>query len=250
MINFLIYYVKKVMLLINKKNKANEIYPYRFHLFQELIQIYGESYFKNKRFLEIGPKDGDDTRRLMSLEPSKYFLFDLPDKTTENEKWKDNLDSNQELIIKNFLYLSQEEYDNLGYFDLIYFTGVLYHNPEQLRFIKKLYDKLNNGGILVLESATIRNYFYRNKNLVQIWYPDTYRNTTTMSHLPSKKAIKSWLQMVGFEKIYDSKCYDKENYNVRDLRYACIAEKQSSDKVETYYKKQIEDSDYFIGGST
>ena len=40
---------------------------------------------------------------------------------------------------------------------------------------------------------------------------DTYRNTTTMSHLPSKKAIKSWLQMVGFEKIYDSKCYDKEN---------------------------------------
>ncbi len=250
MINFLIYYVKKVMLLINKKNKANEIYPYRFHLFQELIQKYGESYFKDKRFLEIGPKDGDDTQRLMSLKPSKYFLFDLPDKSTENEKWKDNLDSNQKLIIKNFLYLSQEEYDNLGYFDLIYFTGVLYHNPEQLRFIKKLYDKLNNGGILVLESATIRNYFYRNKNLVQIWYPDTYRNTTTMSHLPSKKAIKSWLQMVGFEKIYDSKCYDKENYNVRDLRYACIAEKQSGDKVETYYKKQIEDSDYFIGGST
>ena len=59
--------------------------------------------------------------RLMSLEPSKYFLFDLPDKSTENEKWKDNLDSNQELIIKNFLYLSQEEYDNLGYFDLLFY---------------------------------------------------------------------------------------------------------------------------------
>ena len=56
--------------------------------------------------------------------------------------------------------------------------------------------------------------------------------------------------MVGFEKIFDSKCYDKENYNVRNLRYACIAEKRPTDKIETYYKKQIEDSDYFIGGST
>lgn len=250
MINLLIYYIKKVLLLINKKNKANEIYPYRFHLFQELIQIYGKPFFKDKRFLEIGPKDGNDTKRLMSLEPSKYILFDLPDKSVENEKWIENLNSNQELIIKNFLYLSQEEYDRLGSFDLIYFTGVLYHNPEQLRFIKKLYDKLNIGGILVLESATIRNYFYRNKNLVQIFYPNTYRDTTTISHLPSKEAIKSWLRMVGFEKIIDSKCYEKENYNVKNLRYACIAEKQGSDKLETYYKKQIEDSDYFIGGST
>tara|TARA_Y200000002_G_scaffold324402_1_gene286007 strand:- start:1537 stop:2289 length:753 start_codon:yes stop_codon:yes gene_type:complete len=250
MINLLIYYIKKALLLINKKDKANEIYPYRFHLFQELIQIYGKPFFKDKRFLEIGPKDGDDTERLLSLEPSKYILFDLPDKSVENEKWIENLNINQELIIKNFLYLSQEEYDKLGSFDLIYFTGVLYHNPEQLRFIKKLYDKLNIGGILVLESATIRNYFYRNKNLVQIFYPNTYRDTTTISHLPSKEAIKSWLKMVGFEKIFDSKCYEKENYNVKNLRYACIAEKQDSDKLETYYKKQIEDSDYFIGGST
>ncbi len=250
MINLLIYYIKKIGLLANKDTEAKGDYAYRFHLFQELIQIYGETSFKGKRFLEIGPKDGEDTARLSSLEPSEYYLFDLPDKSAENEKWIENLKDNQKLIIKNFLYLSQEDYDNLGSFDLIYFTGVLYHNPEQLRFIKKLYDKLNHGGVLVLESATIRNSYLRNKNLVQIWYPETYRSTTTISHLPSKKAIKSWLKMVGFEKIFDSKCYDKENYNVRNLRYACIAEKRPTDKIETYYKKQIEDSDYFIGGST
>ena len=148
------------------------------------------------------------------------------------------------------MYLSQEEYDNLGLFDLIYFTGVLYHNPEQLRFIKKLYDKLNVGGVLVLESATVRNSILKKQNVVQVWYPNTYRDTTTITHLPSKSAIKSWLKMVGFEKIIDSKCFDYENYNVRNDRYACIAEKQSTDLSEVYYKKQIQDSDYIIGGST
>ena len=71
--------------------------------------------------------------------------------------------------------------------------------------VKKLYDKLNDEGILVLESATIRNRFLQNSNVVEIWYPNTYRDTSTITHLPSKGAIKSWLKMVGFSKIIDSK---------------------------------------------
>ena len=172
MIDLFIYYIKKLKLLIKQKDNFQGTFAYRFYLFQELIDIYGKEYFKSKRILEIGPKDGEDTERLSGLNPSDYYLFDLPDKSAENEKWKESLEENQKLIIKNFLYLTEEEYENLGYFDLIYFTGVLYHNPEQLRFIKKLYDKLNNGGVLVLESATVRNFSLRNKNLVQIWYPD------------------------------------------------------------------------------
>ena len=135
-------------------------------------------------------------------------------------------------------------------FDLIYFTGVLYHNPEQLRFIKKLYDKLNNGGVLVLESATVRNFLLRKMNLVQVWYPNTYRNTTTISHLPSKKAIRSWLKMVGFSKIYDSKCYNFENYNVKELDMPVLLKNNQMTNLEVYYKKQIENSDFEIGGST
>ena len=65
--------------------------------------------------------------------------------------------------------MTKSEYEDLGKFDLIYFTGVLYHNPEQLRFIKRLYDQLNIDGVLVLESATIRKKALRNTNVVEIF---------------------------------------------------------------------------------
>ena len=250
MINWIIYTIKKIARIITSKEKFDGTFAYRKYLFQEVVDYYGQDYFSNKRFLEIGPKDGEDTKRLYSLKPKDYVLFDLPDKNIENKKFKDILQEGHELIIKNFLYLDKKEYNDLGKFDLIYFTGVLYHNPEQLRFIKKLYDKLNIGGVLVLESATTRNTIYKNKNIVQIWYPQTYRDTTTITHMPSKGAIKSWLYMVGFSNIIDSRCYDPENYNVRNNRYACFAQKKENDKEAVYYEKQIKNSDFKIGGST
>ncbi len=250
MLNLIIYYIKKIFNRLSGKHPFQGTYAYRKYLFEELIENFGSERFKNKRFLEIGPKDGEDTERLLTLDPKQLILFDLPDKNEQNESWKNILRKNDNLYIDNFLYIDKKAYEDLGYFDLIYFTGVLYHNPEQLRFIKKLYDKLNDEGILVLESATIRNRFLQNSNLVEIWYPNTYRDTSTITHLPSKGAIKSWLKMVGFSKIIDSKSYDKENYNVRNHRYACIAQKQKGDKEAVYYEKQIENSDYKIGGSS
>jgi 2-polyprenyl-3-methyl-5-hydroxy-6-metoxy-1,4-benzoquinol methylase len=250
MFNLLIYYIKKVLFKLSKKEQFVGTYAYRKYLFEELINTFGRDQFKGKRFLEIGPKDGEDTERLHSLNPKEFIMFDLPDKSEQNEKWKDNLQKTDKLYIKNFLYLSNKEYEDLEKFDLIYFTGVLYHNPEQLRFIKKLYDKLNDNGVLVLESATIRNYALRKTNVVQVFYPTTYRNTTTITHLPSKHAIKSWLNMVGFQKIIDSNCFKPENYNVQSNRYACLAQKLNSDKEAVYYDKQIENSPYVIGGSS
>ena len=60
---------------------------------------------------------------------------------------------------------------------------------------------------------------------MEIWFPETYRNTTTITHLPSKKAIISWLKMVGFKNIFISNAYNPEDYNVKDSRLACIAQK-------------------------
>ena len=56
--------------------------------------------------------------------------------------------------------------------------------------------------------------------------------------------------MVGFSDIFISKSYDKEDFNIRNLRFACIARKKLEDKPSVYYEKQIKNSDYFIGGST
>ena len=148
------------------------------------------------------------------------------------------------------MYISKKEYEELGKFDLIYFTGVLYHNPEQLKFLYKLYEKLNDNGSLVLESATTRKRSLVNKNIVEIYFPKTYRNTSTVTHLPSKKAINSWLQMVGFSNIFISSCYDFENLNIKKFRHAVIAIKKNDDLPSVYYSNQISKSDYFIGGST
>ena len=102
---------------------------------------------------------------------------------------------------------------------------------------------------MVLESSVSRKLLLRNKNIVEIWYPKTYRDTTTITHLPSKKAILSWLNMVGFSEINISNCYDAEDFNIRKKRFACLAQKKDSDEPEVYYKKQIDNSKYFIGGS-
>ena len=250
MVDYPIYILKKLLFRLLRKEKFTGTYAYRKYLFQELTSIFSEDQFKNKRFLEIGPKDGEDTERLYTLNPDEHIMFDLPDKSDQNEKWKSKIREKDQLIIKNFLYLTNEEYNDLGKFDLIYFTGVLYHNPEQLRFIKKLYDKLNIGGVLVLESSTIKNRFLRKRNVVELYYPKTFRDTSTITHLPSKQAIKSWLQMSGFSKIIDSKCFDPENYNVRNKRYACFAQKLEGDIEAVYYDKQIQNSTYIIGGSS
>ena len=230
--------------------KVDSELPYRKYLFDELIDIYSEDYFKNKRFLEIGPRDGEDTFRLEALSPKEMVIFDLPDKTENNLTWIKKLKTNYKFIENNFMYIVKDEFDSLGKFDLIYFTGVLYHNPEQLRFLQKIYQKLNDNGVLVLESATTRQRSLINKNVVEILYPSTYRGTTTITHLPSKKAILSWLKMVGFNKIFESNCYKPENYNSKNHRFACIAEKTKDDVQEVYYKKQIEESPYIIGAST
>ena len=138
---------------------TENIYLKIYVRFMEII------FFVDKRIMEIGPKDGEDTFRLESLRPSEIVMFDLPDKTEENNKWIDQIKVKNKLITENFLYLDKEKYKDLENFDLIYFTGVLYHNPEQLKFIKKLYDKLNPEGVLVLESATTRNPILKKKML-------------------------------------------------------------------------------------
>ena len=186
-----IWYFKKLLRRLRGLEPYDGVFAYRKYLFQQLKSEFGEDFFRNKRILEIGPKDGEDTFRLETLNPSEIVMFDLPDKQDVNEKWLAKISVPNSYYVENFLYADKELIEKIGKFDLIYFTGVLYHNPEQLKFIKKLYDLLNIEGVMVLESSVSRNIFTRNKNIVEIWYPDTYRNTTTITHLPSKKAIIS-----------------------------------------------------------
>ncbi len=251
-INYFIWQLKKIPRKTYAKNKyiktLNLRNPYRYYLFEELKDIYGSDTFFEKKILEIGPKDGEDTLRLRSLNPASITLIDLPLLNDENhhlnkyykEFLKPNLEKlnvKSKLIFANFNYLKKEEYDELGKFDLIWFTGVLYHNPEQLKMLKKLYNLLNQEGVLVMETSTTRNTKLINQTAIEIEVGGQY-------HFPTRKAVHLLLKMVGFDEIYQSKCFNKENYNKNNIRLAVFAQKKKND-VEGVYR-----AEYFYGEAT
>ena len=250
MFSIIYFYFKKIINKILKNQIKSEELAYRKYLFNELIEEFSENCIKNKRILEIGPRDGVDTKRFDQLNPDEIIMIDLPDKKEKNDLWVKDIKSKNTLITENILYMTSDNLKKLGKFDLIYCTGVLYHNAEHLKLIKRLYTLLNVDGLLVIESATVRNFLARRLNVVQIWFPETYRDTTTITHLPSKKAIISWLKMAGFENIRVSDCFSSENANLKNIRFASISQKTSDDKIKTYYTKQLKEASYVLGDSS
>lgn len=158
---------------------------------------------KGGRILEIGPKHGEDSRLLATLSPAELVLVDLPEKDTMVREWLPQVSSmcKTTYLERNILYLTTGEYEGLGTFDLIFCLGVLYHNVEQVRLLRRLYDLCSMEGRLVIESATTRNRKLAELNVVEIHWPRTYRNVGTITHLPSRLCIKSWLEMVGFSDV-------------------------------------------------
>jgi len=126
---------------------------YREYLFAELKERLQDK--RPLNILEIGPRDGVDTARLLSLSPQRLVLVDLPDKEERVRRWMEPLNApTLELVIGNIMY--DDACSTLGEFDIVWCTGVLYHNPEQLRMVRRLYDFVRPGGLLAIESATAR----------------------------------------------------------------------------------------------
>jgi SAM-dependent methyltransferase len=149
------------------------------------------------RILEIGPKHGLDTRLLATLEPRELVTIDLAEKADEIAAWLADVPVARH-VEANVLYLSEHERAELGRFDLVWCLGVLYHNIEQLRLLRRLYELTADGGLVVVESSTTRSRVLGRRNVVELHWPQTYRNVPTITHLPSRRAIASWLEMVGF----------------------------------------------------
>jgi len=211
---------------------------YRAALFEELRAYLNG--VRPARILEIGPKDGHDTRRLLQLKPDMLTLIDLPRMKEVNEKWLREIDASCiQYISDNFMY--SELVETLEPYDCIWCTGVLYHNPEQLRMVKKLYDLLKPGGVLVLESATARTPRLRKSNCVEIIYPPSeemkkkYHVSMNITHLPSARAMASWMGMVGFQNIVLSSCHRKVSRALARARAALLGAKPLQPVAGTYY---------------
>jgi hypothetical protein len=160
------------------------------------------------RILEIGPKHGLDTRLLATLEPRELVTVDLPEKADEIASWLPEVPIARH-VEANVLYLSEHERAELGRFDLVWCLGVLYHNVEQLRLLSRLYELTAESGLVVVESATTRNRILAGRNVVELHWPETYRSVPTITHLPSRRAIASWLEMVGFADVRVREVYSR-----------------------------------------
>ena len=108
MIVNIIWYLKRIYRKITGSG-SKDTWQFRDYLYKELIDLYGKEYFNNKRILEIGPRDGEDSKRLEELNPSEFILIDLPDKEAINNEWLGDLKSNHKFIQANFLYMSKED---------------------------------------------------------------------------------------------------------------------------------------------
>mgnify|MGYP001994967215 FL=1 len=224
---------------------------YRRELFAELLSLSGDTNFQGERVLEIGPKDGLDSMRLASLQPREMILVDLPEKRANVDDWIHEIKCPHRYVEANIMYMSVDEFVALGRFQLVWCTGVLYHNAEQLRFLRKLHHLLEPSGFLVLESATLRRpWFLRHGSLVQVHYPKTYRDTGTITHLPTAAAIRAWLNMVGFTDINDSSCHRASDWRLPWYRYACICRRPADDSAGGYYSKSGLNPSYLFGEST
>jgi 2-polyprenyl-3-methyl-5-hydroxy-6-metoxy-1,4-benzoquinol methylase len=199
---------------------------------------------ERKRVLEIGPKHGKDSLLLSSLGPSELVLIDLPEKHPMIERWLPQIPCHKAYVQGNILYLAEEEYAQLGSFDLVWCLGVLYHNVEQLRLIKRLYDLCEVGGKVVVESATTRNRKLEKLNVVEIYWPDTYRGVPTITHIPSRLAIKSWFEMVGFREV---KIWDIYSRKLARVRAVLTGVKQATASPYVYYDKSNLNPSYIVG---
>ena len=130
-----------------------------------------------------------------------------------------------------------------GLFDLVWCTGVLYHDSEQLRMIRRLFDTLKPEGVLVLETATARRLFSRFGCGVEIWHGESacqhrrHHVSRNVTHLPSRKAVRAWLSLVGFQSVKASSCFWRTSLGLHFNRAAFLARKPKSEEsqVGIYY---------------
>ena len=166
--------------------------------------------------------------------------MDLPDTEQWVRDWLEKMGSPAvELVVGNIMY--EEACAGLADFDVVWCTGVLYHNQEQLRMTRRLYDFVRPGGLLVMETATARRRNLQDENCVEIWHGidksvhRRYHVSKNITHLPSRRAVASWLEMVRFEDIRASDCHRRVTRALAAHRAAFIARRPMKDSARGYY---------------
>jgi len=160
---------------------------------QTLDEVIDKKSFKNKRVLEIGPKFGHHSLWIdKNLNPSYFLMLELPSKKDFSKNWLPGINCPHEIIFEDILIckslLEKEP------FDLVFFTGVLYHNVEQIKILNILWNVIHPNGTMLLQSTVYRE----EESLIRLsWQPGKLGGYC----YPSPKALLTMLAMTGWNKI-------------------------------------------------
>lgn len=145
----------------------------------------------NRHVLDVGCGNGYHMWRMLGagarfcvgIDPSHLFLVQF-------EAIRKLMGDDQRI---HHLPLGIEQLPKLEAFDTVFSMGVLYHRKSPLEHLEQLKDQLVDGGELVLETLVIDGD--ENAVLVPV---DRYAQMRNVYFFPSAKALKVWLEKVGF----------------------------------------------------
>ncbi|MEZ9572965.1 tRNA 5-methoxyuridine(34)/uridine 5-oxyacetic acid(34) synthase CmoB [Vibrio sp. 10N.261.52.C11] len=149
---------------------------------------------KNRSVLDVGCGNGyhmwrmlgQGARLTVGIDPSHLFLVQF-------EAIRKLMGDDQRA---HLLPLGIEQLPKLEAYDTVFSMGVLYHRRSPLDHLIQLKDQLVSGGELVLETLVIEGD--ENAVLVPV---DRYAQMRNVYFFPSARALKRWLEQVGFEDV-------------------------------------------------
>ncbi|UPR34743.1 tRNA 5-methoxyuridine(34)/uridine 5-oxyacetic acid(34) synthase CmoB [Vibrio cyclitrophicus] len=149
---------------------------------------------KNRSVLDVGCGNGyhmwrmlgEGARLTVGIDPSHLFLVQF-------EAIRKLMGDDQRA---HLLPLGIEQLPKLEAYDTVFSMGVLYHRRSPLDHLIQLKDQLVSGGELVLETLVIEGD--ENAVLVPV---DRYAQMRNVYFFPSARALKRWLEQVGFENV-------------------------------------------------
>lgn len=163
---------------------------------------------KNRSVLDVGCGNGyhmwrmlgEGARLCVGIDPSHLFLIQF-------EAIRKLMGNDQRA---HLLPLGIEQLPKLEAFDTVFSMGVLYHRRSPLDHLIQLKDQLVSGGELILETLVIEG----DETSVLVPF-DRYAQMRNVYFFPSAKALKLWLEQVGF---VDVKIVDENVTSVDEQR--------------------------------